>query len=167
MTFKDLEKWEQEGIIDSLKPGENPYVEYTKDDIIAGLKKKNQKLKKQLEYLRNGEYLNQLKFERNVLKDVVNKGEVSEEDKQFIDCTHRNTELLAQQKEFIEYLEEKLNMCDGFLDTIKSDLEEIHYAGRISGKSYITTKIMKNETAKKNYEDILSKYKEIIGGDNK
>lgn len=47
MTFKDLEKWEQEGIIDSLKPGENPYVEYTKDDIIAGLKKENQELKNQ------------------------------------------------------------------------------------------------------------------------
>ena len=38
MTFKDLEKWEQEGIIDSLKPGENPYIEYTKDDIIVHLK---------------------------------------------------------------------------------------------------------------------------------
>ena len=47
MTFKDLEKWEQEGIIDSLKPGENPYVEYTKDDIIAGLKTENQGLKNQ------------------------------------------------------------------------------------------------------------------------
>lgn len=118
MTFKDLEKWEQEGIIDSLKPGENPYVEYTKDDIIAGLKKENKELKN-------------------------------------------------QQKEFIDYLEDKLNMCDGFLDNIKSDLEEISYAGRISGKSYITTKIMKNETSKKNYEEVLSKYKEIIGGDNK
>lgn len=80
---------------------------------------------------------------------------------------NENKELKNQQKEFIDYLEDKLNMCDGFLDTIKSDLEEIPYAGRISGKSYITTKIMKNETAKKNYEDILSKYKEIIGDDNK
>lgn len=78
-----------------------------------------------------------------------------------------NQELKNQQKEFIEYLEDKLNMCDGFLDTIKSDLKEISYAGRISGKNYIATQIMKNETAKKNYEDILSKYKEIIGGDNK
>lgn len=50
---------------------------------------------------------------------------------------------------------------------IKSDLEEISYAGRIARKNYIATQIMKNETAKKNYEDILSKYKEIIGGDNK
>ena len=68
-----------------------------------------------------------------------------------------------QQKEFIEWLEDKLNMCDGFLDTIKSDLEEISYAGRASGKTYIATQIMKNETAKKCYEEVLSKYKEIIG----
>ena len=118
MTFKDLEDWQKELVVKNLKDGENIYIEYTKDDIIASFKQENQKLKK-------------------------------------------------QQKEFIEYLEDKLNMCDGFLDTIKSDLEEIPYAGRISGKSYITTKIMKNETAKKNYEDILSKYKEIIGDDNK
>ena len=72
----------------------------------------------------------------------------------------------AQQKEFIEYLEDKLNMCDGFLDTIKSDLEEISYAGRASGKTYIATQIMKNEIAMKCYEEVLSKYKEIIGGNN-
>ena len=83
------------------------------------------------------------------------------------DILEENQELKNQQKEFIEYLEDKLNMCNGFLDTIKSDLKEISYAGRISGKNYIATQIMKNETAKKNYEDILSKYKEIIGGDNK
>lgn len=40
------------------------------------------------------------------MKDVVNNGEVSKEDKQFIDCTHRNTELLEQQQEFIKYLED-------------------------------------------------------------
>lgn len=68
----------------------------------------------------------------------------------------------VQQKEFIEYLEDKLNMCDGFLDTIKSDLEEISYAGRVSGKTYIATQIMKNETAMKCYEEVLSKYKEIM-----
>ena len=72
----------------------------------------------------------------------------------------------AQQKEFIEYLEDKLNMCDGFLDTIKSDLEEISYGGRASGKTYIATQIMKNEIAMKCYEEVLSKYKEIIGEKN-
>lgn len=69
----------------------------------------------------------------------------------------------TQQQEFIEWLEDKLNMCDGFLDTIKSDLEEISYAGRATGKTYIATQIMKNEIAKKCYEEVLSKYKEIIG----
>lgn len=127
------------------------------------LRKENQELKKQLKYLRSGEYLNQLKFERNMLQDVVDAMEVAPEDKAFIDCTHRNTELLAQQKEFIEYLENEINMCDGFLETIKSDLEELTYAGRVAGKTYITTQIMKNETAKKICEEILSKYKEIIG----
>ena len=72
------------------------------------LQQENQELKKQLEYLRSGEYINQLKFERNMLEDVVNKGEVSKEDKEFIDMTHRNTELLEQQKEFIEWLESML-----------------------------------------------------------
>ena len=72
--------------------------------------------------------------------------------------TYRN-----QQRMFINYLEDKLNMCDGFLDTIKSDLEEISYAGRASGKTYIATQIMKNEIAEKCYEEVLSKYKEIIG----
>ena len=70
---------------------------------------------------------------------------------------------LSQQKEFIVWLEEQLNICDGFIDTIKSDLEEISYAGRKSGKTYIETQIMKNEIGKKCYEEVLSKYKEIIG----
>ncbi len=73
-----------------------------------------------------------------------------------------NQELKKQQKEFIEWLENEINICDGFLDTIKSDLEEISYAGRIAGKTYIATQIMKNETAKKCYEEALSKYKETI-----
>lgn len=67
--------------------------------------KENNQLKKQLEYLRSGEYLNQLKFERNMLEDIVQNTEVSKEDKEFIDMTHRNTELL----EVIEELENKLN----------------------------------------------------------
>lgn len=71
----------------------------------------------------------------------------------------------TQQKEFIKYLEDKINMCDGFLDTIKSDLEEVSYEGRLSNKTYIATQIMKNETGKKVYEEILQKYKRMIGDD--
>ena len=63
---------------------------------IRELLKENQELKKQLEYLRSGEYLNQLKFERNLLEDIVATAKVSKEDKEFIDMTHRNTELLEE-----------------------------------------------------------------------
>lgn len=109
------------------------------------LKEENQELKKQLEYLRSGEYLNQLKFERNMLQDVVDDMEVAPEDKAFIDFTHRNTELLEenqrlknQQKEFIQWLESES----------KELIRDAGYHQRIC-------------------LEILSKYKEIIGGDNK
>ena len=72
-------------------------------------------------------------------------------------------EMENQQKEFIEYMNEKIDICDGFIDTVRSDLEEISYGGRIAGKTYIANEIMKNEAAKKILEEILSKYQEIIG----
>lgn len=68
-----------------------------------------------------------------------------------------------QQKEFIEYINEKIDICDGFIDTTCSDLEEISYGGRSCGKTYITNEIMKNEVAKKILEEVLSKYNELIG----
>lgn len=71
------------------------------------LQEENEELKNQLNYLRSGEYLNQLRFERNILQDIVKNMEVSKEDKEFIDCTHRNTELLEQQQEFIKYLKDE------------------------------------------------------------
>ena len=69
-----------------------------------------------------------------------------------------------QQKEFIEYINEKIDICDGFIDTVRSDLEGISYGGRIAGKTYIANEIMKNEVAKRTFKEILSKYQEIIGG---
>lgn len=77
---------------------------------------------------------------------------------------NRETILLNQQKEFIKYLEDGIDICDGFLDTVKSDLQEIPY-GVISANENITTRIKENETAHKVYEKILQKYKEIIGDD--
>lgn len=71
---------------------------------IKELQKENQELKRQLEYLRSGEYLNQLKFERNMLEDIVQNGGVSKEDKEFVDMTHRNTELLEQIDKAIEHI---------------------------------------------------------------
>ena len=72
---------------------------------ITYLNDKNQQLKKQLEYIRSGEYYNQLRFERDMLQDVVDKMKVSKEDKEFIDMTHRNTELLEEN----EQLKRELN----------------------------------------------------------
>ncbi len=56
------------------------------------------KLESQLNYLRSGEYVNQLKFERDMLEEIVEHGEVSKEDKEFIDMTHRNTELIEENE---------------------------------------------------------------------
>ena len=72
--------------------------------------------------------------------------------------------LEAQQKEFIKYLENRIDICDGFLDTVKSDLQEISYGAISVNKTYITTRIKENEIAHKVYEEILRKYREIIGG---
>ena len=104
------------------------------------LEEENQELKRQLEYLRSGEYLNQLKFERDMLQYIIDNGEVSKEDKTYIDCTHRNTKLLAQQKEYIEQLE-KL----AYQNMVPSDFAN---------------------GCKVAYGIALNRYKEIIGGDN-
>lgn len=105
------------------------------------LQQENQSLKKQLEnkYSKTGILTNEVLYEEN-------------------------TKLINQQKEFMEYINEKIDICDGFIDTIRSDLENISYGGRIAGKTYIANEIMKNEVAKKTLEEILSKYKSIIGG---
>ena len=118
-------------------------------------------LEKQLEYLRRGEYLNQLKFERNMLEDIVQNSEVSKEDKEFIDMTRRNTELLEQQKEFIEYMNKTMEECNNYSKYIEKKTKELH--GRSYGKTYIANEIMKNEVAKKILKETLSKYKSIIG----
>ena len=77
----------------------------------------NQQLKEQLEYLRSGEYFNQLKFERNMLENIVQNMEVSKEDKEFIDMTHRNTELLEEN----QALKDRINKAIEYIDYIKID----------------------------------------------
>ena len=100
-------------------------------------------LEKQLEYLRSGEYLNQLRFERDMLQDLVDKKEISKEDKEFIDMTRRNTELLEQQKEFIDYMNKTMEEleCDDVDD------EEM--------KGYLIQRI-------DTFKEILKKYNEKV-----
>ena len=71
-------------------------------------REENQKLKKQLEYLRSGEYYNQLRFENEMLQQVVDTNGVPSEVYDYIDCTHRNTELLEQNQKYKEVID-KIN----------------------------------------------------------
>ena len=77
-------------------------------------KKEVQLLKDQLNYLRSGEYINQLKFERDMLQYIVNNGEVQEEDKNFIDMTHRNTELLEENQNYKEVIDRAIEYINEY-----------------------------------------------------
>lgn len=153
---------------------------------IKNILEENEKLKKQLEYLRSGEYFNQLRFERNMLQNIVDNSEISKEDKEFIDMTHRNTELLEENKKLKSNYEriynencklrEKHNINDISLldeneelknqqkefvkyltDTIKNLECDVEDDEELRG--YL---IQRRDT----FKEILSKYKEIIGGEN-
>ena len=152
--FNEMNNWKEES-----KELKQKYLNAVVDYEITMSDKTE--LEKQLEYLRSGEYLNQLRFERDMLQDLVDKKEISKEDKEFIDMTHRNTELLEQQKEFIEYMNKTMEECNNYSKYIEKKTKELH--GRSYGKTYIANEIMKNEVAKKILKETLSKYKSIIG----
>lgn len=105
----------------------NKLYEKTKDcgrtqfvNLLMQAERENQELNRQLEYLYSGEYLNQLKFERNMLQDVVNKMQVSKEDKKFIDMTHRNTQLLEENQKYKEVIDKAIE-CISELDDNTDD----------------------------------------------
>ena len=77
-------------------------------------------LQSQLKYLRSGEHLNQLRFERDMLQHIVDYNEVSKEDKEFIDMTHRNTELLEENQQLKE-------IHDKAIKFIKNHIQETTY----------------------------------------
>lgn len=74
-----------------------------------------------------------------------------------------NVDLKSQQEEFKNYLKDELQKCNSYSDYIEKKAQEL--IGRRVGKTYIANEIMKNECAKKQIKEILSKYKEIIGSD--
>ena len=107
------------------------------------LVEEKENLQEQLDYLRGGEYLNQLRFERDMLQHVVDNSKVSKVDKEFIDMTHRNTELLAQQKEFIEYLKDRIKFWKDKI--FENSLTEDNFALALWRSRLIT------------YEEVLNK----------
>ena len=74
-------------------------------NLLMEKERENQELKEQLDYLRSGEYLNQLRFERDMLQHVVDNSKVSKVDKEFIDMTHRNTKLLEEKQKYKEVID--------------------------------------------------------------
>lgn len=102
--------------------GNFPHKEIAKN--IKVILEENQELKKQLE---NTDYTS-----------VYLKG-----------CTDTKGKYLSQQKEFIEYLEDKLCVINNLLNT-EQDEAKVYY-------------LIVRRTA---FDEILSKYKEIIGGKN-
>lgn len=150
------------------------------EEKMARLINETQELKKQLEEANKKLYLCTPEIPQNVhgkyvsYVDLVNemyelKKQVEERTKMYQNAYDYSQKmegkaiiLEAQQKEFIKYLENRIDICDGFLDTVKSDLQEISYGAISVNKTYITTQIKENEIAHKVYEEILQKYKEII-----
>ena len=149
------------------------------------LLEENQELKKQLGYLHSGEYLNQLRFERNMLQDVVSKMEVSKEDKMFIDMTRRNTELLEENKELKEQLEVGKEQYNDLVEEKENLQEQLSNSHQINAQQnefieYLNKYIKERRRLSKLHkeyslseerlspqwhvlENVLLKYKEIIG----
>ena len=132
VEYKELKKKYENAVADYEK---TRFEKEQLNSLVNSCQKEIRQLKKQLDYLRSEEYYNQLRFERDMLQNVVDNGEVPKEDKQFIDMTHRNTELLEQQKEFINYLEDEIKLQEEINDIVLAT----------------------------GFEEILQNYKEIIG----
>lgn len=109
-----MKKWREEHK-EHIKQYKKEYAK-NHDSSFKKLQQKNGELKKQLEYLRSGEYYNQLRFENEMLQQVVDTKGVPSEVYDYIDCTHRNTELLKENQE----LKEDISFC---LHSIKQEME--------------------------------------------
>ena len=83
-------------------------------DYINQLEKENKELKKQLDYLRSGEYYNQLRFENEMLQQVVDTNGVPSEVYDYIDCTHRNTELLEENQKYKEVINKAIELLGNY-----------------------------------------------------
>lgn len=139
-------------------------------------------LSKQVDYLRSGEYLNQLRFERDMLQHVVDTNGVPSEVYDYLDCTHRNTELLEESQELKKQLEKKYEkvgtltgelLYEGNTKLINQQKEFIEYleaekdrlareCSQIYENGFGRVRLV-SEDVHDEISRILSKYKEIIG----
>ena len=144
-------------------------------NLLMEKERENQELKEQLDYLRSGEYLNQLRFERDMLQHVVDNSKVSKVDKEFIDMAHRNTELLEENQELKKQYCERTDCSGRIKDSKQYDSlvqrvdnqqkEFIEWLEQnIENEEYCYLAQNPGERCRKDvFEEALSKYKEIIG----
>lgn len=66
--------------------------------------------------------------------------------------------------ELEKWLKEKLEECNTYSKYIEKKVAELQQ--RNSGKTYIASEIMKNEVAKKNWQEVLNKISELKGEKN-
>jgi len=67
--------------------------------------------------------------------------------------------------ELEKWLKEKLEECNTYSKYIEKKVTELQ--ARSSGKTYIASEIMKNEVAKKNWQEVLNKVNELKDSDIK
>lgn len=113
-----------------------------KDEFVC-LLKEIKELQSQLSYLRSGEYYNQLRFENEILQNVVDTNGVPSEVYDYIDCTHRNTELLEKKQELIDYLKDKIKEQNHKLKILDFGLDIVHAKSKIMTYEEILSKIEK------------------------
>ena len=148
----------------------------TQHELTKKYAEENQELKKQLDYLRSGEYYNQLRFENEMLQQVVDTNGVPSEVYDYIDCTHRNTELLKENQELKRQLENYKKLGFKYLQDNNNNLETqqkefIEYLEDLIKQNETVVEVSKYGLPKNCskllidfYKEILSKYKSIIGG---
>ena len=166
-AIRRLEQENQE-LKEQLEVGKEQY-----NDLVE----EKENLQEQLDYLRGGEYLNQLRFERDMLQHVVDTNGVPSEVYDYLECTHRNTELLEESQELKKKLDELQTLYNNMfkchcnrvqVETLLSQQKEfIEYLENEIKNSDICDVYVRgmkfNSAEKMIYKDILSKYKEIIG----
>ena len=155
---------------------DNMFEKEQLNSLVNSCQEEIRRLKKELEYLRSGEYYNQLRFENEMLQQVVDTNGVPSEVYDYIDCTHRNTELLEENQELKKQVESKyekvgtltsellyeentklINQQKEFIEYMNKTIEELQCddVDDEEMKGYLIQRI-------DSFKEILSKYKEII-----
>ena len=137
----------------------NDYMTGTLDEStlhieLIKLQQENKKLKKQLEYIRSGEYYNQLRFERDMLQNIVDTNGVPSEVYDYIECLRHNTKLLEEKQEVIDYLKGEIKQCEELIIKHKQSIKGIV---NISDNNRHLILIKTLGIEKQTYQKILSK----------